>query len=76
MYINTTNNCILKKRIKNKKLRESMNIALIVHVTQVSAKQSLKSDVGDVVEDIQKTTTEGKTIEIVNMNGRAAERYG
>ncbi len=53
-----------------------MNIALIVHVTQVSAKQSLKSDVGDVVEDIQKTTTEGKTIEIVNMNGRAAERYG
>lgn len=75
MYINTTNNCILKKRIKNKKLRESMNIALIVHVTQVSAKQSLKSDVGDVVEDIQKTT-EGKTIEIVNMNGRAAERYG
>ncbi len=52
-----------------------MNIALIVHVTQVSAKQSLKSDVGDVVEDIQKTT-EGKTIEIVNMNGRAAERYG
>lgn len=53
-----------------------MNIALIVHVTQVSAKQSLKSDVNrDVVEDIQKTTTEGKTIEIVNMNGRAAERY-
>ncbi len=54
-----------------------MNIALIVHVTQVSAKQSLKSDVNrdEVVEDIQKTTTEGKTIEIVNMNGRAADRY-
>lgn len=54
-----------------------MNIALIVRVTQVSAKQSLKSDVNrdEVVEDIQKTTTEGKTIEIVNMNGRAADRY-
>lgn len=53
-----------------------MNIALIVHITQVSAKQSLKSDVNrdEVVEDIQKTT-EVKTIEIVNMNGRAAERY-
>lgn len=39
-----------------------MNIALIVHITQVSAKQSLKSDVNrdEVVEDIQKTTTEGK----------------
>lgn len=40
-----------------------MNIALIVHITPVSAKQSLKSDVNrDVVEDIQKTTTEGKPI--------------
>lgn len=52
-----------------------MDIALIMHITQVFAKQSLKSDVNrdEVVEDIQKTTTEGKTIEIVNMNGRAAE---
>lgn len=56
-----------------------MNIALIVHITQVSAKQSLKSDINrdKIVEDIQKNEQQqkGETVQIVNMNGRAAERY-
>lgn len=42
---------------------------------QSRQKQSLESGAkrDEVVEDIQKVT-EGKTVEIVNMNGRAAEK--
>lgn len=68
-----------QKKKKEGKESESMNIALIVHITQVSAKQSLKSDINrdKIVEDIQKNEQQqkGETVQIVNMNGRAAERY-
>lgn len=71
--------CQKKKREREGKESESMNIALIVHITQVSAKQSLKSDINrdKIVEDIQKNEQQqkGETVQIVNMNGRAAERY-
>lgn len=77
--MNLKNKKCPKKKEREGKESESMNIALIVHITQVSAKQSLKSDINrdKIVEDIQKNEQQqkGETVQIVNMNGRAAERY-